>query len=76
MANPATTTALLSNRVTDARAAMAALLESHALPYVENDAEFPRVLAELAWRIADAMSVERDKRTGRQTIPPPPMGAR
>lgn len=75
MSNATNTTALLSNRVSDARAAMAALIESRALPYTENESAFPTVLAELAWRIADAMGIERDRRSGRQTIPPP-RGAR
>lgn len=68
MMNP---TALMSNRVNDARVAMAALIEARALPYNEGEPGFPQAVAELAWQIADAMSAERTKRSGKQSIPPP-----
>lgn len=65
-------TVLMSNRVNDARVAMAALIEARAIPYNEGEPGFPQALAALAWEIADAMSEERANRTGKRSIPPPP----
>lgn len=65
-------TVLMSNRVNDARVAMAALIESRSLSIHEGEEGFPQAVAELAWRIADAMSAERTKRTGKHSVPPPP----
>ena len=65
-------TVLMSNRVNDARVAMAALIESRALPFSEGEPGFPQAVAKLAWAIADAMSDERSRRTGKRSIPPPP----
>lgn len=65
-------TVLMSNRVNDARVAMAAIIESRSLSVREDDPSYPQTVASLAWQIADAMSVERAKRTGKQSIPPPP----
>jgi hypothetical protein len=62
------TAIILSNRAKDARAAMAALIDSRALSHRENDPDYPREVAALAWRVADAMLVElqaRSKRGGR-----------
>lgn len=70
------TTVLLTNRVHDARSAMCALIESRAIGMSESDPGFPAALAELAWKIADAMAVERGKRSGKPTIPPPARGGR
>lgn len=67
-------TVLMSNRVNDARVAMAALIEARALPVHEGEAGFAEAVADLAWKIADAMSAERTKRTGKHSIPPPPSG--
>lgn len=50
---------ILSNRSQDARSAMCALIESRALPYREDEPEFPAQVAKLAWAIADAMAAER-----------------
>lgn len=65
-------TVLMSNRVNDARVAMAALIESRSIPYHEGEASYPQAVAELAWKIADAMSEERTRRTGKHSVPPPP----
>lgn len=65
-------TVLMSNRVNDARVAMAALIESRSLSTHEAEESFPQAVAELAWKIADAMSAERTKRTGKHSVPPPP----
>lgn len=65
-------TVLMSNRVNDARVAMASLIESRALTVREDDPNFPAHVADLAWRIADAMSAERAKRSGSRSVPPPP----
>jgi hypothetical protein len=69
-------TVLMSNRVNDARVAMAALIESRALPFNEGEPGFPQAVAELAWKIADAMSEERTKRSGKHSVPPPPASRR
>jgi hypothetical protein len=69
-------TVLMSNRVNDARVAMAALIESRAVPFHEGEAGYPQAVAELAWQIADAMSAERTKRTGKHSVPPPPASKR
>ncbi len=53
-------------RVLDARAAMAALIESRALPVLETEGEYAKKLAELAWLIADAMKDERVGRDGKR----------
>ncbi len=55
-------TVLLSNKATDARAAMRSLIEARSLDISENDPTFPAALAKLAWVIADAMSVEHLER--------------
>lgn len=69
-------TVLMSNRVNDARVAMAALIESRALPFNEGEPGYPQAIAKLAWAIADAMSEERANRSGKQSIPPPPTSRR
>lgn len=61
----------LSNRVADAREAMAALIASRSLGIREDDSRYPEAVAELSWAIADAMAAERQKRTGSQSAPPP-----
>jgi hypothetical protein len=53
---------LISNRALDARAAMVALIDARSLPTRELAAEFPAELADLAYRIADAMHLELQKR--------------
>ncbi len=50
---------LLSNKAIDARFAMVGLLIARGLPVREDEDVFPEVLAELAWRIADAMNAAR-----------------
>lgn len=53
---------MLTVEISDARAAMQSLIEARALPVLENDPTYPRELAALAWRLADAMAVERAAR--------------
>jgi hypothetical protein len=53
-------------RVADARAAMAALIESRSMPYREEEPSYPLALAQLAWLIADAMQAERRGRDGKR----------
>jgi hypothetical protein len=53
-------------RVVDARAAMAALIESRSMPYREDEKSFPQAVAQLAWLIADAMQAERVGRDGKR----------
>lgn len=53
-------------RVADARAAMAALIESRSLSMHETEKGFPQDVAETAWLIADAMRAERSKRDGKR----------
>lgn len=55
-------TPLLSNKTTDAREAMAALISSRSLSVREEDPEYAAAVAVLAWRIADAMADERQLR--------------
>lgn len=62
------TSSMFSNRVSDARAAMQALI---ATGKFEQDASFPETIAGIAWEIADAMGLERQKRTGHGSVPPP-----
>ena len=52
-------------RVVDARSAMCALIESRGIAMREDDPEFPKAVAALAWLVADAMQAERKKRGGR-----------
>lgn len=59
----AAATMLLSNKAHDARTAMCALIESRALPYAEDDPEYAAKVAELAWKVADAMAAERSSRS-------------
>jgi GMP synthase PP-ATPase subunit len=64
---------VMSNRTQDARAAMAALIESRSLSMHEGEKGYAELVAARAWEIADAMAAERTKRTGgKPTIPPPP----
>jgi hypothetical protein len=55
--------ALLTNKAQDARSAMCALIEARSLSVREDDPEFPKHVAQLAWDIADAMQVERIRRS-------------
>lgn len=63
---------VMSNRVQDARAAMQAIVASRSLPINESEPGWAAAVAEAAWLIADAMADQRGKRSGKQTIPPPP----
>lgn len=49
----------LSNKAIDARYAMVGLLIARSLSVREEEESFPEVIAELAWRIAEAMNRER-----------------
>lgn len=51
-------TVLLSNKAHDARAFAAALIESRALSTQESEPGYPKVIAKLAWQIADEMANE------------------
>lgn len=51
-------TLLLTHKAGDARAAMAAIVESRSLSIREDDPEYPKVVAKLAWAIPDAMAEE------------------
>lgn len=55
-------TPLLSNKTTDAREAMTALISSRSLSVREDEPEYPALVAAIAWRIADAMADERQLR--------------
>jgi hypothetical protein len=46
----------------DARVAMRALIDAQLFAGLEAEPEYPQMVAELAWRIADAMQSERLKR--------------
>lgn len=41
---------------------MCALIESRSLSVREDEPQYPHLVAELAWKIADAMHAERGKR--------------
>lgn len=69
-----TETGLLSNLSRDARRAMGALIEARTLSIREEEPQFAHTVANLAWRIADAMELERSKRVRRSTPPPPRAG--
>lgn len=59
--------AVVARKQRDARAAMRSLIESRSLSVREDEPQYPHLVADLAWRIADAMHVERGKRaTGRR----------
>lgn len=53
-------------RVADARAAMAALIESRSMSLHESEPGFAKRVAEVAWLIADAMQDERVGRDGKR----------
>ena len=55
-------TLLLTHKAGDARAAMAALIESRSLSVREDEPGYPKAVAKLAWLIADAMAEEHIKR--------------
>jgi len=70
------TTNLLSNRAADAREAMAALISSRSLSVHDTDPEFAATVAELAWKIADAMAMARSARSGGPPSSQPPRPGR
>ncbi len=51
-------TLLLSHKAADARAFAAALIDSRALSTREDEPGYPKLVAQLAWSIADAMAEE------------------
>ncbi len=53
---------LLTHKAGDARVAMAALIDSRAIPYSEDDPKYAKAIAELAWKLADAMAEEHINR--------------
>lgn len=57
--------AALKDLTRTARAAMKSLIEARSLSHREDDPQYPYLLAELSWRIADAWSAERNKRAKR-----------
>lgn len=59
---PRAPTLMLAIESLDAREAMSALIGARALAWQEDDPSFPAEVAKLAWRIADAMAVERAAR--------------
>jgi hypothetical protein len=60
-------TLLLTHKAGDARAFAAALIESRALSTHESEPGYGKLIAKLAWQIADAMADEHMKRaTGRK----------
>jgi len=56
---------LLSNKASDARVALGALIEARSLAVREDDPEFPKAVSRLAWAIADAMTEEHLTRAGK-----------
>lgn len=53
---------LLTHKAGDARAAMAALIESRGLSIREDEPGYSKAVAKLAWSIADAMAEEHIRR--------------
>lgn len=53
---------LLSNKASDARAAMAALISSRSFSIREDEPDYPAYVAKVAWEIADAMADEYSTR--------------
>lgn len=51
--------ASVARKERDARAAMRALIESRALSVREDEPGYPYAVADIAWRIADAMHLAR-----------------
>jgi hypothetical protein len=57
---------ILSNKASDARIALGALIEARSLSIREDDPAYPKAVAKVAWAIADAMSEEHLERTGKR----------
>jgi hypothetical protein len=53
---------LLTAENADAREAMHAIVSSRCLSWKEDEPGYPKAVAELAWKIADAMAAERGRR--------------
>lgn len=54
--------AIAARKERTARAAMRALIESRSLSVREDEPTYPYAVAGLAWKIADAMDLERGRR--------------